>query len=206
METEMKTKKCRYCQSDIPEDAKVCPNCRKKQKGKGLKIAAVIVVLLIIAGVAAGGSDKPESGGSDGTSENTPATEEKTVFEQGEKVVLDDVEFVLKGYERIASAEFETPKNGYEYIRVTVGIKNSSGEKTSYNSLDWKMENSKGQILDPAVAIFNTDTDLGSGELRPGGSVEGTIVFEQPEGDKNLKLCYYGNLFNDEPEFSIRLK
>ena len=30
--TQGETKKCKYCQSDIPKKAKVCPVCKKKQK------------------------------------------------------------------------------------------------------------------------------------------------------------------------------
>ena len=31
------TKLCKHCKTEIPYDAKVCPNCRKKQKGGKLK-------------------------------------------------------------------------------------------------------------------------------------------------------------------------
>ena len=30
------TKLCKHCKTEIPYDAKVCPNCRKKQKGENL--------------------------------------------------------------------------------------------------------------------------------------------------------------------------
>lgn len=49
---ENETKKCKYCQSDIPKKAKICPNCRKKQGGKGKIIALVIVILIIIIAIA----------------------------------------------------------------------------------------------------------------------------------------------------------
>jgi len=51
------TKLCKYCKSEIPYDAKVCPHCRKKQTPNGCLIAIiVIVVLLILIGVAGGSS------------------------------------------------------------------------------------------------------------------------------------------------------
>lgn len=47
------TKLCKYCKSEIPYDAKVCPHCRKKQTPNGCLIAIiVIVVLFILIGVA----------------------------------------------------------------------------------------------------------------------------------------------------------
>lgn len=55
------TKICKYCKTDIPKDAKICPNCRKKQKGKLGIIIAVVVVLLIIGVAAGGGSDDNSS-------------------------------------------------------------------------------------------------------------------------------------------------
>lgn len=55
------TKKCKHCKSDIPFDAKVCPHCRKKQKGGGcLKWVLIFVVVFGILGALVGndGEDK----------------------------------------------------------------------------------------------------------------------------------------------------
>lgn len=48
---ENETKKCKYCQSDIPKKAKICPNCQKKQKGKGkiILLAVILIIVIIIA-------------------------------------------------------------------------------------------------------------------------------------------------------------
>ena len=39
------TKLCKHCKTEIPYDAKVCPNCRKKQKGGKLKWILIIAVV-----------------------------------------------------------------------------------------------------------------------------------------------------------------
>lgn len=80
------TKKCKYCQSDIPKKAKVCPNCKKKQ-GKGiLKWIIIAVVVLGIFGAATGGKDNDSTQNKETekvesvTTESTPAEEEKVEY------------------------------------------------------------------------------------------------------------------------------
>ena len=64
------TKLCKYCQTEIPAKAKVCPKCRKKQ-GLGCLpiIIIVIVVILLLSLLFSGGSDsnEKENGSSQGT-------------------------------------------------------------------------------------------------------------------------------------------
>lgn len=46
-----KMKKCKYCASDIPAKAKICPNCRKKLKTSGL--VKFFVGFLLFLGIVA---------------------------------------------------------------------------------------------------------------------------------------------------------
>ena len=53
------TKICKHCSTEIPFEAKVCPNCRRKVKGGKLKwILLALVVLGIIGAASSGGDDK----------------------------------------------------------------------------------------------------------------------------------------------------
>ena len=54
------TKTCKYCQSEIPKKAKVCPVCRKKQKGK-LKWIIILLILIVVIAAAIGGGENEES-------------------------------------------------------------------------------------------------------------------------------------------------
>ncbi len=63
MSTE-KTKKCKYCKTEIPADAKVCPQCRKKLKGGKLKWVLIILIVFCAIGYAAGGGSDSSSSGS----------------------------------------------------------------------------------------------------------------------------------------------
>lgn len=68
------TKKCKYCKTEIPADAKVCPQCRKKLKGGKLKWVVLIILVGAIIGAAAGESNSdPESSGSASTTTSTTA-------------------------------------------------------------------------------------------------------------------------------------
>ena len=72
MSTE-KTKKCKYCKTEIPADAKVCPQCRKKLKGGKLKWVVLIILVGAIIGAVAGESDS----GSDKSATTTASSEKK---------------------------------------------------------------------------------------------------------------------------------
>lgn len=47
------TKKCKYCQMEIPKKAKVCPNCKRTLKSHGCLIPVLIFLIIICGSVAA---------------------------------------------------------------------------------------------------------------------------------------------------------
>lgn len=74
-----KTKVCKYCKTEIPADAKVCPQCRKKQGGKGKWIVlAVVVIVVLLAAIGSSGDDAPSASESAPvvTDAPTPETEQ----------------------------------------------------------------------------------------------------------------------------------
>ena len=79
------TKLCKYCSSEIPAGAKICPNCRKKQGKSGCLIAIIaVVVILVLVGIASGGGsdDKTSSSSSQGSTtaqSSSSASSEETV-------------------------------------------------------------------------------------------------------------------------------
>lgn len=72
MSTE-KTKKCKYCKTEIPADAKVCPQCRKKLKGGKLKWVLIILIVFCVIGYAVG------SGSNSGSSSSTKKEESTSI-------------------------------------------------------------------------------------------------------------------------------
>ena len=173
---------------------------------------AVVVVLGII-----GSGEPTESTSSNNSQVNSgkvtndnidkkeePKEEVKDIYSVGEEVKLNDNILVVNSVEKSAGDEWDTPKEGNEYIIVTVTIRNDGKSEISYNPYDFDMQNSKGQVTEQAFTIINTDTALSSGELVSGGEVSGTIVFEQPVGDPGLVLKYKANMFSDK-EVKIKI-
>lgn len=67
------TKICKHCQTEIPYGAKICPQCRKKQKGGIVsKVLIVLVVLIVLGSVIGSDEDSNTDTPNDaGTSNNT---------------------------------------------------------------------------------------------------------------------------------------
>lgn len=56
-------KKCKHCQSEIDEKAKICPKCQKKQgMSKGLKIFLIVMIAIILVSMIFGSNKENSSG------------------------------------------------------------------------------------------------------------------------------------------------
>jgi hypothetical protein len=189
---------------------------KKKRKGGltvGIIVIAVIIIIVIIAQSCGGGESKPTSisSGTGTTSSEAQQSEtkeskpEKTVFKVGETVKYGNVELTVTKFKTSKGGEFDSPKTGNEYAIVTVKYKNTGKENISYNPFDFKIRNSKGQVTDNTYISAIEKDKLDSGDLAPGGEVEGSIAFEVPKGDKGLVLQYTGNIFESESKVEFKL-
>lgn len=72
-------KKCKYCQTDIPKKAKVCPNCKRTLKGHGILITILVFIVLMGGGIAASKSmsDKAQKDASGVSDESEYITKEE---------------------------------------------------------------------------------------------------------------------------------
>lgn len=129
---------------------------------------------------------------------NEAESEEKTEFGLNEPIEFEGRILEVTNVEKSSGNDFDRPKEGKEYIIVTVNITNSSDDVISYNPYDFKMQNSQGQIEDQAFTIIDSDTSLSSGELAEGGNISGTITFEQPVDDPDLRLIFEPNFWSNK--------
>lgn len=132
----MATKKCKYCQTDIDQKAKICPTCKKDQRGFFAKhpIISGILVLFIVGIIAsAGGSSSKTSTGSDSntTSNNGSNTQKeakdlvKTV-KLNEEVQIGDVKWkVVKAWSANQLSDYSgAVKPAGKFVVVNVIVEN----------------------------------------------------------------------------------
>ena len=200
--TNANMKPCKSCGAMIAKNAKMCPSCGAKNKKPIYKRVwfwlIVIVILGIILGSVSGGSSNDDSKNGKKIGENTTVTEAKqSAYKMGDVVELDGASIVVNKISKVNGDDWNHPKNGHEYVIVEVTIKNESTSSISYNPYDFKMQNSQGVITDYTWFTSDRNTDLDSGELAPGGSITGTIPFEEPINDPQLTLIYEGNFWSN---------
>ena len=71
MSKEQETKLCKHCKVEIPKNAKVCPNCNKKQGGV-LKWVIIAVLVIGIGGAMAQNDPSDENANIESTVESSP--------------------------------------------------------------------------------------------------------------------------------------
>lgn len=203
---------CKACGKEIATGVKKCIHCGKDQRNFFLKHKILSGILgLIILGIvitALNGNKSDSTSTSDSKAVSTSEAKEpetKDFYAINEEVKLMDSLIKVTGIEKSAGTEFDKPKDGMEFVIVTVLIKNGGEKEISYNPFDFSMQNSKGQITNEAFTVVNKDTNLNSGSLAAGGEVSGTIAFEQPIGDADLVLKYTNNIFSNK-EIKIKLQ
>ena len=186
-----------------------------KKKLIYILIPIFILILFFSSAAVCGSSAKAtkvgdtSSTGIGSATETTKAATETTVaqiYNVGDSVELKGVVMTVKSFTKSNGGDFDKPKEGMEFVIVTVNIKNNSQDKVSYNPFYYKMQNSKGQITNTAITMADTKTALSSGELATGGEVEGTIVFEQPKDDPGLVLIYEANILNENEVIKFNIK
>lgn len=210
---------CKACGKEIAKGAKTCPSCGKDQrnffmKHKILTGIIIIIIIGIIGAVNSSGNTSPSSSSSQPSGSNNPtqstptnnnATKLKDSYAVGETAKYKDVEMTVIKVDKSNGTEYDKPKDGKEFVIVTVKIKNNSSKNLAYNPFYFKMKNSKGQIEDGTFSTVNKDTALNSGDLASGGEVEGTVIFEEPVGDNGLILQYQDNVFMDNAKLQFKI-
>lgn len=195
------TKLCKYCQTEIPRKAKVCPNCKRKQGSIGC-LGVVLLVLGVFILIGSFGSsmskDKnPEKVGEVGTelSETGTQTIDNT-FNVGDVVETDNFRITYESAgEYTNSNELLQPKDGYVYWEFKFKFENiSNTDQTVSTMMDWECyaDNSK------ADQTWIVDDNGLDGKLSAGREAEGAVYFEVPKDVENIELEYDINFWQSD--------
>lgn len=164
-----------------------------------------ILIILVLIGIGAANAPKETPKLANGDSSNA-ASSEQTTFKPGDTIEFDGKKVTVAAPERNWSTgnQYMTPNSGNEFVKVQVTIENNSSSQASYNTFDWKMQDSKGVIKDVASVAYSVDGALNSGQLAPKGKIAGFLVFEVPTGDTGLTLRYSPSFWS-EKDIEIKL-
>lgn len=207
------TKICKHCQTEIPHGAKVCPQCRKKQKGGILKWVIIAFVFLCIIAAATGGDgddkteqvSKEDSADSKKQDENLKKEEpeesesenELTVgssFEKkGLKITVNDANLEFTEY----SDEYEMykPADGMKYIMVSFTFENN-GDSDAYVSIyDFKCyaDNTACE-----QAYLPDESDFMNTNLSSGRNISFQTYYSVPVGAQSIELEYETSIWTGE--------
>ncbi len=202
------TKTCKHCKTEIPYDAKVCPQCRKKQKGGILKWLLIVIVLVIIIGVVIGSSsdDKkvknvtPKNNSTDTTKESS-GSNEKTEFSVGEVAEYDGVQVSVLDYEEATGDEWTAPDDGKIFVYVNIEIVNNTDGEISVSSMmsfdsycdDYKLDYSSNALM---AASADNKQQL-DGSIAAGKKMNGYLGLEVPVDWKTIEINYKDNVWLD---------
>lgn len=209
--TEEKTKKCKHCQTDIPFKAKVCPNCRKKQKPSGCLTALIVFFVLCIIG-AVGGSNSYSNTDTDNTAvetstteantteASTTETEEKTEFEMGEPATYNDVTVSFDQVLETEGSELNVPSDGKTFVLVYFLFENNSDEEITISSIanfDAYFDGYSTSMSLTAL-LEDTSTNQLDGTIAPGKKLEGVIGYEAPIDYKELEIHFSPSFWSSD--------
>ena len=219
MKMENETKLCKHCKTPMPKDAKVCPNCRKKQGGVGKWIIIGVIVVILLAALFGGGDDKPkkvenskvESTQQDEKKSEEPKTdvnteEVKDIFEVGETAELNDVQVTLLSYKESKGSEYNKPSDGNVFLMAEFEIVNNSDSEMNVSSVmsfeayadDYSLNYSFGALMD------NEDRQM-DGTIAAGKKMKGYIGYEVPKDWSTVEIHFTDDVWsNNKFKFEIK--
>lgn len=201
------TKVCKYCQSEIPKKAKICPVCKKKQKGKGRIIVIAAVVLLVIIIAISGGNKEETKINNNATVPAASSAESSNENNEKDNVVLPGGSFEVKGLKvtvNDATVDYQLKDNPYGMYDLDSGL--------MYVAVSFTFENTGDS--DKYVSIYDFDCyaddvlceqqyvsdggDFMNANLSSGRNISFTTFYAVSSDAEEIELEYTANILTDE--------
>ncbi len=211
-------KVCKHCKTEIPYDAKVCPQCHKRVKGGKLKwiVIALIVIFVLAVATSNGGRDtnKAQKVGTvgDTTSQEPSSTTEteidaeteseipteetvQTEYHVGDILQDGDMKIVyIASGDYVEENEYSQPDDGYKYIFLKFAFENTS--KTSDDSISFYSFECYADGYSCKM-YYGGDENL-SATLSAGRMTTGCLYFIVPEDSEDIEVEYTTNVFTSD--------
>lgn len=182
MSHEQETKVCKHCQSEIPKKAKVCPNCRKKQRGIFKWILIAVVILFLIGSIFGGGDDS--------ASDSNPQNK----FSVGEIVETSNLRITfVSAKEYQSDNEFIQPEDGNVYYEMKFEVENISDTDQNISSWDFVCYADNYDMEQAYMDGMDLDATLSEGK-----KTKGSVFFEVPKDAKEIFLEYETNFWTED--------
>lgn len=208
-------KKCKYCQSEIEKKARICPNCRKKQGGKGKFIVIGVIVLIVLIGALGNNKDTTQTSNNNGTNTqqnaDSSADSENKAIALGSEGKSDDLILkvnVVGEKKEITEGDFISykPDSG-KFAIINITIKNAGKEADSLTNGYFKLVTAGGVEYSPSMLIGLSNKYISFESINPGLETTGNLVFEVPNdlvvADAMLRFSGTG-LFTAPSNFSLK--
>lgn len=191
---------------------------KTKKRGGCLKWLLIVVIVLIafvacVAAIGSGGSDTDTNESVDST-ESTEQTEvaKESEEDEVEEVAPEDIEYsvgepmnyegtvvTVNSVEKRVPQSYDAIQDGYEFVVINLTFDNDSDEEISYNVMNFELQDGNGNITSAfgGGSLDDVGNTLSAGQLAPGGTVSGNLIFEVPAGDENLILRYNASFWSD---------
>lgn len=218
-------KKCKYCQIEIPSNAKICPNCNSKQGRKAWQIILIVGIGLLWWGIIFNilFSDTDESEQIKNTLNNNSTVHQNNGSSKGGNLATTtDTQSNKKNEYSVGSvyednfiaikyvscdnnfnnySKYADIKNGYKVVKVEFEVENIGKSDTSITSWDFECY-ADGYSCNE---FYNHDETYLSATLSSGKKTKGALLYEVPIDAQKIILEYDTNIFsNNKISFIIQ--
>lgn len=184
------TKICKYCKTEIPYDAKICPQCRKKQGTSGCLTAIIIVAAFVIIGSFLGGKGNNTSKTASGTPTKAETTTAKEITQESTNApettadnIPTEYKSALKSAKTYSDSMHMSKAAIYDQLISEYGAKFTSDEAQ--------------------YAVDNLDADWNLNALESAKTYQSTMNMSPAAIHDQLTSEYGGKFTQEEADYAI---
>lgn len=199
-ETNNETKICKYCQTEIPKKAKVCPQCGKKQSRKGCGTILLVfgIVMALFAFISMMGDDDTDN--TDSNNEQTTEIEtDDGIVNAGESFEIDGLKITVNNC-NLNYTDYDdeygwyAPEEGMKYVSVSFTCENNDDTDKYVSIYDYDCY-ADGTLCEQS---YNFGSDFVNANLSSGRNVSFETFYVVPENAQEIELEYTENVWTDD--------